>query len=89
MAIGANPADVVRGVVRQGMLLALAGVGFGIALALLTTRVLSALLFGVTATDPATFGAISLLIGVVAMFASYLPARTAARVDPITVLRND
>jgi predicted permease len=89
MAVGANAAEVVRGVVRQGALLALAGVVLGIALALLTTRVLSALLFGVTATDPATFGAISLLIGVVAMFASYLPARTAAQVDPITVLRND
>ncbi len=89
MAIGANAAEVVRGVVRQGVLLAIAGVALGIALALLTTRVLSALLFGVTATDPVTFGAISLLIGVVAMFASYLPARTAARVDPITVLRND
>jgi predicted permease len=89
MAIGANAAEVVRGVVRRGMLLVLAGVALGIALALLTTRVLSALLYGVTATDPVTFGAISLLIGVVAMFASYLPARTAARVDPITVLRND
>jgi len=89
MAIGANPEEVVGLVVKQGMLLALAGVVLGLTLALLATRTLSALLFGVTATDPATFAVIPVLIGLVALVASYLPARVAARVDPITALRSD
>lgn len=89
MAIGANQDEVVGLVVRQGMIMAFVGVALGLTFALLATRALSALLFGVTATDPVTFGAISLLIGFVMLLASYLPARTAARVDPITVLRSD
>ncbi len=89
MAIGADTSEVVGAVVRQGMLLAVAGVALGLTFALLSTRALSALLFGVTATDPLTFGVISLLIGAVAMLASYLPARNAAKVDPISVLRSD
>jgi len=89
MAVGANTAEVVGLVVKQGMLLAFAGVVLGLTFALLATRTLSALLFGVTATDPATFVAISLLIALVALVASYLPARIAARVDPISALRSD
>jgi putative ABC transport system permease protein len=87
MALGASRRDVMKMVVGQGMLLALVGVGVGLLASFLLTRVMSSLLFNVSATDPWTFIGISLLLAIVAFLACYLPARRATRVDPMTALR--
>ena len=87
MALGAKPADVLRLVVGQGMRLALLGLGAGVAAALLATRLMTRLLYGVSATDPLTFVAIALLLAAVALVANWLPARRAIRTDPTTALR--
>ncbi len=87
IALGAQARDVLRMVVGQGMILALIGTGLGVAAALLLTRLMSSLLFGVSATDPLTYAAISLLLILMAFLACYLPARRATRVDPMTALR--
>jgi putative ABC transport system permease protein len=76
-------------VVRQGLVLTLIGVGIGLLGAFASTRLLRTLLFEVSPTDPATFLAVPLLLGAVALLASYLPARRAARVDPMIALRNE
>jgi len=89
LAIGATPGDVVRLFVREGAGLTLVGVVCGLAGALAVTRALSTLLFGVTTTDPITFVAVAGTLAIVALLASYLPARRAARVDPMTALRTD
>jgi predicted permease len=89
LAIGATPANVVTLFVREGAALTLAGVACGLAGALALTRALSTLLFGVTTTDPATFAAVAGALALVALVASYVPARRAARVDPVTALRSD
>jgi len=87
MALGARGGDVVRMVVGQGMALALAGVGVGLAAAFALTRVMTSLLYGVSATDPLTFGLISLLLTAVALLACLVPARRATKVDPMIALR--
>lgn len=87
MALGAASGNVRRLVVGHGAMLAAIGIVLGSALALATTRVLAGLLYGVSPTDPATFVGVALLLGLVAVFASYVPARRATKVDPMRALR--
>ena len=87
LALGAQSRDVVRLVVTQGIVLALAGVTMGIAAAMGVTRFMKSMFFGVSATDPVTFVAVPALLAAVALLASYLPARRAMRVDPMVALR--
>ncbi len=87
IALGAKHRDVLALIVRQGLRLALIGVGIGLAIAFGLTRVMSSLLYGVTATDPLTFLLISFLLVSVALFACYLPARRAMKVEPMIALR--
>jgi len=87
LALGATPSALARLVVWQGMSVAFAGVALGLAGAFVLTRFMRSLLFGVAATDPATFVAIAAALTIVALAASYLPARRAAAVDPIVSLR--
>ena len=89
VAIGAKSADILRLVVGQGMGLALAGIGLGVLVSLIATRLLSSLLFGVHAIDGLAFSGAAIVLAVAALGACYLPARRATRVDPIVVLRNE
>ena len=89
VSLGANPADVVLLVVRQGMALALIGSAAGIVGALGLSRLMKTLLYGVKPIDPLVFGGVTILLLVVAMAASYLPARRAMRVDPMIALRHE
>jgi predicted permease len=87
MALGAQKTDVLKMVIGQGLKLALIGVAIGIAGALVLTRFLASLLYGVTPADPLTFIAVSLILISVALLACYIPARRAAKVDPMEALR--
>jgi putative ABC transport system permease protein len=87
MALGAQEHDVLSVVIRQGMTLTLIGCGLGAILAVALTRVVSSLLYGVTPTDPLTFVLTVLLLGAVAFVSCWLPARRAARIDPMVALR--
>jgi putative ABC transport system permease protein len=89
MALGAQARDVLRMIVWRGMSLTLIGVAIGLAMSLALTRVIKSLLFNVSATDPATFALVALLLVVIAMIASYVPARRATKVDPTQSLRNE
>jgi putative ABC transport system permease protein len=89
LALGAGAADITRLVVRRGTLMAGAGVVIGLAIALTLARVMQSLLFGIGATDPASFAAATLVLTSVALLASYLPARRAAAVDPAVTLRSE
>jgi putative ABC transport system permease protein len=87
LSLGARRFDVLRMVVRQGLVLAAAGIAVGLAGAFALTRLLSSLLYGVNATDPLTFAGVTGLLAVVAIAASFLPAYRATRVDPVIALR--
>ena len=89
MALGASRGDVFGLVMKEGLALIIAGVGFGLGAAIALTRVLSSQLYNVSATDPWTFGGIALLLAGVASFACYLPARRATRIDPAVALRRE
>jgi len=87
MAIGARPGEILRMILRQGMVLALVGVALGLFGALWLTRLLQQLLFEVTPTDPLTYLGVAVVLGLAALVACYVPARRASRVDPIIALR--
>jgi putative ABC transport system permease protein len=89
VALGAEGSDILTLIVRRGLMLTLIGVGTGLLIALVLTRALKSLLFGVSATDPLTFSVIASVLIVVALLASYFPARRATKVDPIVALRNE
>ena len=89
LALGAQPRDVLSMIVAQGMAMTAAGAAIGVVAALAVTRLMSSLLFGISAADPMTFAAIPLLLGVVAFVACYVPARRATRVDPLVALRTE
>jgi putative ABC transport system permease protein len=87
MALGAQTADVLRLVMGQGLRLVAAGTVLGLAAALATGRILRAYLFGVSSTDPGTLMAVALLLAAVSLLACWLPARKAAKVEPMAALR--
>jgi putative ABC transport system permease protein len=87
IALGANRSDILKLVLGQGLRISLVGLAVGLAIAMAVTRVIAAMLYGVKPTDPATFGGVSLLLTAVALLASYLPARRAAKVQPLVALR--
>jgi putative ABC transport system permease protein len=89
MALGAQRSDVLKLFVKQGMSLVLIGVGLGIFGALALTRLMTSLLFGVTPEDPFTFAAVAMLLSSIALLACYVPARKAAKVDPLVALRHE
>src|SRR5262249_45310967 len=86
MAIGAQRSNVIRLIVGEGMRMAVAGIGLGVVAALLATRVLNSLLFGVTARDPATFLVNAAILTIITVLACAIPAWKAARVDPMEAL---
>ncbi len=87
LALGAGPRNVLRMVISQGLRLTFAGVVIGIVAALAATRLISTMIYGVTASDPVTFAAVTVLLVAVAFIACYIPARKATRVDPLVALR--
>jgi putative ABC transport system permease protein len=87
IALGAEWTDVLRAVIARSMLVTAAGMAMGFVVSVLLARVLASLIFGVSATDWQTFGGISLALAASALFASYVPARRATRVDPVIALR--
>jgi putative ABC transport system permease protein len=89
VALGAQTWDVLRFVLRRGMGLALAGIGIGLIASFVMTRLMEALLFGVSGSDPLTFGLTSITLALVALAASWIPARRAAKVDPLVALKRE
>ncbi len=89
MSLGANPSDILKLVVRQGMRLALVGVGIGLAASLALNRLISGLLFNVSSSNPATFAIAAATLSITALAACYIPAHRATKVDPMRVLRHE
>lgn len=89
IALGAQPSDVFKLVVGQGMTQALIGIAIGLAAAFALTRVMSSLLYGISPLDPVTFGGLTVLLMIVALLACYLPTRKAVRINPIIALRDE
>ena len=89
MALGAERRNILQMVLGQGLRLAIAGTAAGLVGALVVSYTMAGLLYGVRPTDPLTFGGVALLLVVVAVFACYLPARRALRVDPMIALRHE
>jgi putative ABC transport system permease protein len=87
MALGARRSDVLRMVLRRGLVLAVVGIVLGIAGAAALARSLTAMLYGLTPLDPPTYIVVTALFSAIAMLASYVPARRAARVDPLLAIR--
>jgi ABC-type antimicrobial peptide transport system permease subunit len=87
IALGAGQHDVRRLFLRHGLVLAVIGIGLGMLAAAAATRVMTTLLFGVSALDPLTYAAVAVALGGTALLASYVPAMRAARVDPAVALR--
>jgi ABC-type antimicrobial peptide transport system permease subunit len=87
IALGARPVDVATAFVRRGLVLTTMGIAIGLAGAWLLTRFLTAVLYGVGPTDPATFAGVAVMLLLSAGLASWLPARRAARIDPVATLR--
>ena len=89
MALGAQTDDVLRLIVGRGLRLTVVGLSTGLVAAFVFTRFLKSFLYGISPTDPRTFAALTLFLAAVAMLASWLPARRAAKVDPMVALRNE
>ena len=89
VALGASPAAVVRLIVAQGMRVVTVGVAVGLAGALIASRLMTQLVYGVRVTDPMTYGGVAVLLAAVALVASYIPARRATRIDPLVAMRTD
>ena len=87
LALGAHPGEILRLILRQGAQLTLAGVALGVAGALVLTRFLASLLFGIQSRDPLTFVVVATALAAVALLASYIPARRATKIDPMVALR--
>jgi putative ABC transport system permease protein len=86
-SVGAKETDVLRLVLGEGLFVIAIGLGLGLLLAVAATRVIAGYLYGIGATDPLTFAAVPLVLGLVALVASYMPARRATKVNPIEALR--
>jgi putative ABC transport system permease protein len=89
MALGAQRRDILRLVVGHGLRLVIVGLVVGLAAAFAISRLLANMLFGISATDPTTFGVVPLILGTMAVLASYIPAVRATRLDPSIALRNE
>lgn len=89
VALGAQRGNVIQMVLGQGVSLTVAGIGLGLLGAVGLTRLMAGLLFGVSATDAVTFSSVAVVLGVIALVATYIPARRATRIDPIVALREE